>query len=224
MRSILGLFGKSPFGPLARHTVRVHDTLVLTRPLFEAFVEGDWEKTEAINARISRLEHKADLLKNDIRDHLPKSLFLPVDRGDVLRFLKAQDRIADRVEDLGVLLTMRKTPTPEAMKEPVLEFVDSVVRTGEEWFRAARELPTLQEASFTGPAVDKMLKQINDISDLEWEADKLQAKVSKQLFEHEEEIGPVSIMLWTNIFRTLGSVANYAERTADFLRVMLARR
>lgn len=224
MRSIFGIFAKSPFGPLARHTVRVHDTLVLTRPLFEAFVEGDWEKTAEINRRISRLEHKADILKNDIRDHLPKSLFLPVDRGDVLRFLKAQDRIADRVEDLGMLLTMRRTPTPEAMKEPVLEFVDSVVRAGEEWFRAARELPTLQEASFTGPEVEKMLRRIGKISDLEWEADKLQADVSKQLFEHEDEIGPVSIMLWTNIFRTLGSVANYAERTADFLRVMLARR
>jgi predicted phosphate transport protein (TIGR00153 family) len=224
VRSIFGLFGKSPFGPLAKHTVRVHDTVMLLRPLFEAFVDGDWETTEEISARISKLEHKADLLKNDIRDHLPKSLFLPVDRGDILRFLKAQDRIADRVEDLGVLLTMRKTPTPEAMRQPVLDFVDSVVTTCEEWFKAARELPTLQEASFTGPEVDKMLQRINEISDLEWEADKKQAAVSKQLFEHEGEIGPVSIMLWTNIFRTLGSVANYAERTADFLRLMLARR
>ena len=224
MRSILGLFGKSPFGPLAKHTVRVHETVLLLRPLFEAFVEERWNEVEEIYDRISKLEHKADLLKNDIRDHLPRSLFLPVDRGDVLRFLKAQDRIADRVEDLGVLLTLRRTPTPEPIRQPVLDFVDAVVRTAEAWFEAAQELPTLQEASFTGPAVAQMLKRINEISDLEWEADKKQAKVSKQLFEHEAEIGAVSILLWTNIFRTLGSVANYAERTADFLRLMLARR
>src|SRR5690606_23053950 len=84
VRSILGLFAKSPFGPLAEHTQRVHDTVVLLRPLMEAFIEGDWARTQEIYERISRLEHDADVIKNDIRDHLPKSLFLPVDRGDVL--------------------------------------------------------------------------------------------------------------------------------------------
>ena len=45
MRSIFGLFAKSPFGPLVQHAERVHDTVVLIRPMFEAFVEGDWERT-----------------------------------------------------------------------------------------------------------------------------------------------------------------------------------
>src|SRR5690606_7482771 len=107
VRSILGLFAKSPFGPLAEHAHRVHETVVLIRPLVEAFIEGDWSRTQELYERISRLEHDADVLKNDIRDHLPKSLFLPVDRGDVLLFLREQDRVADSAEDLGVLLTMR---------------------------------------------------------------------------------------------------------------------
>ncbi|HEX7051222.1 MAG TPA: TIGR00153 family protein [Longimicrobiales bacterium] len=224
MRSILGLFGKSPFGPLAEHTERVHDTVVLIRPLFEAFLDGDWEETERLYARIDELEHKADIVKNDIRDHLPKSLFLPVDRGDVLLFLKEQDKIADGAEDLGVLLTMRRTPTPPGLKEAVLDFVDSVVHTSQAWFEAARELPTLQEASFTGPEVEKMLRRINEISDLEREADQRQAIASKQVFAYEQEIGAVSIMLWMNIFRVLGAVANHAQSTADLLRLMLARR
>jgi len=224
VRSIFGLFGKSPFGPLAQHTERVHDTVVLVRPLFEAFTAGDWDQTAEIYGRISKLEHKADLIKNDIRDHLPKSLFLPVDRGDILLFLREQDKIADAAEDLGVLVTMRRTPTPEPMKAGVLELVDSVVRTSEAWFEAARELPTLEEASFTGPEVDKILRLINEVADLEWEADKRQAEVSKRLFDHEAEIGPVSVMFWMNIFRVLGAVANHAENTADLLRVMLAKR
>jgi len=62
------------------------------------------------------------------------------------------------------------------------------------------------------------------VADLEWEADKRQAEVSKRLFDHEAEIGPVSVMFWMNIFRVLGAVANHAENTADLLRVMLAKR
>ncbi|HEX6939642.1 MAG TPA: TIGR00153 family protein [Longimicrobiales bacterium] len=224
MRSILGLFAKSPFGPLVQHTERVHDTVVLIRPLFEAFAAGDWEKTEEIYQRIEELEHRADLVKNDIRDHLPKSLFLPVDRGDVLKFLKEQDRIADDAEDLGVLLTMRRTPTPDAIKDGVFALVDAVVRASETWYEVARELPTLQEASFTGPEVERILAMVNEVAAQEREADDRQAELTKRIFEHEAEIGAVSVMMWFNIVRVLGAIANHAENTADLLRLMLARR
>ena len=224
MRAILELFGKSPFRPLAEHTERVRDTVVLVRPLFEAFVAQDWERTEEIYQQISKLEHKADILKNDIRDHLPRSLFMPVDRGDLLLFLKQQDKIADAAEDLGVLLTMRPTPTPEAIRPGVMELVDAVLRAAEAWFETARELPVLQEASFSGPEVDRMTQRIHEVSNLEWEADKKQAEVSKEVFRHEEELGAVSVIFWANILRVLGAVANYSESTADHLRLMLARR
>lgn len=224
MRAIAGLFARSPFGPLAEHTERVHDTVVLIRPLLEAFMAGDWQETESVYRQISKLEHKADVQKNDIRDHLPKSLFLPVDRGDVLLFLKEQDSIADRAEDAGVLLTMRRTPTPASMREGITTLVDSVIQVSEAWFEVARELPNLQEVSFSGPEVDRILERINEISSLEWEADKRQAEVTRALFEHEDEIGAVSVVLWMRILQVLGAVANHAENTADLLRLMLARR
>lgn len=224
MRSFFGLFGRSPFGPLTQHTERVHETVVLIRPLLEAFMDGDWQRTEEVYAKIRELEHRADLIKNDIRDHLPRSLFMPVDRGDVLQFLRMQDRIADSAEDIGVLLTMRRTPTPDALRAGVLTLVDSVIETSETWFKASHELLTLQEASFTGPEVEKMIGLINQVRELERKADEYQATVTKQLFDFEEEIGPLSVMLWMNIFRVLGLVANYAESTADLLRLMLAKR
>jgi len=224
VRTIFGLFAKSPFSPLAEHAQRCHETVVLLRPLFEAFTEADWQGTQRVYEQISKLEHKADELKNDIRDGLPKSLFLPVDRGDVLTFLKEQDGIADRAEDVAVLLTMRNTPTPPAIKDGVFDFVDWVVQTSARWAAAAKELPTLQEASFTGPEVEKLLDEVKKISDMEWEADKRQAQLSRSLLALEQEVGAVSIFFWMNIFRVLGAVANQAESAADILRLMLARR
>ena len=90
MRAIAELFGKSPFGPLVEHTNKVHQTVREVRPLVEAFLDEDYEEVELIYERISKLEHKADVIKREIRNHLPKSLFLPVDRGDMLKFLKEQ--------------------------------------------------------------------------------------------------------------------------------------
>lgn len=224
MRPIVALFGKSPFGPLAEHAEQVKATIELVKPLMEAFVAGERARTVELYQRISKLEHKADNIKNDIRDHLPKSLLMPVDRGDVLTFLKEQDRIADRAEDLGVLLTMRDTRVPTDMKQPVADLVDASVATANAWFRVATTLTTLEGASFAGPEVDRMMDQIRAISNLEWEADKKQAAASRVMFEHEEEIGAISVMMWMHIFRVLGSVADHAENTADLLRVMLAKR
>jgi predicted phosphate transport protein (TIGR00153 family) len=224
MRTIHRLFGKSPFGPLVQHTRRVHETVELVRPLLEAFFEEDWERCEELYEEISRCEHAADLQKNEIRDHLPKSVFLPVDRGDVLHYLKEQDAIADGVEDLAVMLTLRPLPTPSGLEPAVLELADQVVATVERLVEAGSELVEVFEASFAGPEVDRVLEMVAQVNDQEWEADKRQRRATQQLLQHQDGLDPVSIMLWMHTLEVLGQVANAAENTGDLLRMMLARR
>lgn len=223
MRSFFQIFARSPFEPLTHHAEQVHEVVQQMRPLMEAMLSEDWERTKEIYERISRLEHKADELKAEIRDHLPKSLFLPVDRGDLLRFLKEQDAIADSVEDLAVLVTMRETRAPEAMKSRVRELVDQVVEAGETWYAIVGDLPLIQESSFTGPEVAKVLQLIEDLNYQEWEADKLQANLGRATVKHEEELGAVSVNFWMRIAGKIGDVANHAENVGDLLRLMLAK-
>ena len=153
MRTFFELFARSPFAPLIKHGEKVHEVLLELEPLFDAFVRGDRDAVADAHERISHLEHEADQIKREIRDNLPRSLFLPVDRGDLLRFLKEQDAIADAVEDVAVLMNMRATPTPEEMKPRVTALVSQIVRTGESWFEIIQLLPELQKSSFTGPEV-----------------------------------------------------------------------
>jgi predicted phosphate transport protein (TIGR00153 family) len=128
MRTIFELFGKSPFEPLAKHGQMVDDVIQEITPLIEALLAQDWSEAKEVADRISRMEHRADELKAEIRDHLPRSIFLPVDRGDLLRLLKAQDAMADAVEDLAVLVTMRETPVPDTLKPHVRALMDQVLQ------------------------------------------------------------------------------------------------
>jgi uncharacterized protein len=224
VRSFIALFGRSPFGPLAQHAAEVRATVDLVQPLLDAFAAGDAAQTRELHEQISRLERQADETKANIREHLPKSLLMPVDRGDVLRLLKEQDRIADRAEDVAVLLTMRSTPLPAALHEPLRSLAEACVEAAAAWCSAAADLPTLEEASFAGPEVERMMEEIRQISHLEWRADRAQADAGSVLFAHETEIDPVSVILWLRIFRTLSSMADHAENSADLLRVMLAKR
>lgn len=224
MRTIEKLFGKSPFGPLVEHTRRVHATVERVRPFLEAYLAGEWERCEEIHDEVSRLEHRADKQKHQIRDQLPKSVFLPVDRSDVLGYLKQQDAIADAAEDLTVLLTLRYVETPDDLGRMILDFADQVIRTSELLLEAGLELADLFEASFGGPEVDRVLKMVAEVNDQEWEADKREREVTRALLARENGMDPLDVLLWMRALDTLGDVANHAENTGDLLRMMLARR
>lgn len=223
MRTFFELFARSPFAPLLKHGEKVHEVVQELQPLFDAFISGDREGVADGHERISHLEHEADQLKREIRDNLPRSLFLPVDRGDLLKFLKEQDAIADAVEDVAVLMNMRATPTPAEMRPRVQALVEQTLRTGQTWFEIVGLLPELQESSFTGPEVKKVLELIDRVHAEEWEADLRQAALGRATVKYEEELGAVSVLFWMRIASKLGEVANRAENAGDLLRLMLAR-
>lgn len=223
MRGILKLFAKSPFGLVVKHTTQVQETVQLVRPLFETFLAGDRKKLVEVYEEICRREHEADETKSAVRDHLPKSVFLPVNRGDILTYVREQDSIADAVEDLGVILTMREAKFVPEFEPKLLELVDRVVEAAELLFDAAREITNLAATSFAGPEVDRALRMVAEVNRKEWEADQQQAEFSKIVFEHEDEIDPISVFQWMHIAEVLGDVADHAENTGDMLRLMLAR-
>ena len=221
MSIISKLFGKSPFEPLYQHMVKVKECVDLVRPLMDALLQGETKKVKEIAKKIFKAEHYADMVKKDIRNQLPKSIFLPVARGDLLRFLKEQDHIADSAEDLAVLLILRKTTVPEEMKEDLKDFVNKVLETYEMAMIVSSEIKLLAETSFGGAEAHKVTELIEQIKVKEWEADKAQMKTAKKLFSIEEKLDPVSVVMWMNILKELGTLANHAENAGDQMRVML---
>lgn len=221
MSIISKLFGKSPFEPLYQHMVKVKECVDLVRPLMDALMQGETKKVKEIAKKIFKAEHYADMVKKDIRSQLPKSIFLPVARGDLLRFLKEQDHIADSAEDLAVLLTLRKTTVPEEMKEDLKDFVDKVLETYEMAMIVSSEIKLLAETSFGGAEAHKVTELIEQIKVKEWEADKAQMNTAKKLFSIEEKLDPVSVVMWMNILKELGTLANHAENAGDQMRMML---
>ncbi len=221
MSIISKLFGKSPFEPLYQHMVKVKECVDLVRPLMDAVLLGETKKVKEIAKKIFKAEHYADMVKKDIRSNLPKSIFLPVARGDLLRFLKEQDNIADSAEDLAVLLTLRKTTVPEEMKEDLKDFVNKVLETYEKAMVVSSEIKLLAETSFGGAEAHKVTELIEQIKVQEWEADKAQMNTAKKLFSIEEKLDPVSVVMWMNILKELGTLANHAENAGDQMRVML---
>jgi predicted phosphate transport protein (TIGR00153 family) len=221
MSIISKLFGKSPFEPLYQHMLKVKACVDLIRPLIDALLEGEEEKVKDVAKKIFKAEHDADLVKKDIRNNLPKTIFMPVARGDILRFLKEQDHIADSAEDLAALLILRKTTVPEELKEELKDFVDKVLETYEGAMTVSSEIKLLAETSFGGEEAHKVMELIEELKLKEWEADKAQMTAAKKLFSIEKKLDPVSVVMWMSIFKELGTLANHAENAGDQMRMML---
>ena len=172
--------------------------------------------------KVFKAEHRADLLKDDIRQTIPKRFFLPVYRGDLLGYLKLQDDMADSAEDIGVLLTIKKLKLPEKLIEPTFVYLDKIEEVCQRASAIGDYLPTLVEGDMVGAEAEEALSMVAAVEKAEWESDRLQYSLSQQLFALEDEIKPADLLLWFRIFGELGQLANHAEKTGDRLRRMLS--
>jgi predicted phosphate transport protein (TIGR00153 family) len=223
MRSILSMFSKSPFKPLGSHMDKVRACVDQIEPLFKALDMRDYDEVGAVSELIVKLEHEADMIKDDIRTHMRQTVFLPVDKKDFMCLLSAQDDISDAVEDLAVLLRIKNLDTPEAIKEPLSELVKHVVKTAYKGCDLIQELEALLESSFGGAEADKVDKATQVLGTLEWEADRKQFQLAQKLFALGSQIDAADLFLWNEVIKKLGAVADKTEKIGKTLRVFLSQ-
>ena len=217
------LFGQSPFTALQDHMRVVVECAREVQPLIEALAAGDQEQVIQLKDRIFEREAEADRIKHELRAHLPKSLFMPVDRRDLLEVLLLQDTIANVAQDIAGLLIERKMSIPDFLRDPLIVLTARCVDTVEHAAKVIEELDELLAIGFRGrevDSVDQMLKELNLIED---ETDELGIALARALFDHEDELKPVSVMMWYQIIEWVGDLADYAEKVGDHLRLLIAK-
>ena len=220
---IAALLGKSPFKPMQAHMRIVNECTAQVPALFEALIAGDQSEVVKVKELIFAKEQEADDLNNELRARLPKSLFMPVDRRDLLELLEVQDSIADTAQDIAGLLIERDMTVPEGMAEPLRELVQRCVDTCNLATKIIEEMDELVEAGFSGreaATVFDMAAQLNLIED---ETDELGVKLTQILFSKEDEMKPVSVMFWYQMIQWVGDLADYSEKVGDRMRLLIAR-
>ena len=95
------IFASSPVAPLQKHIEIVVSCVEELVPYFTAVLKENWVEASKIQAKIASLENDADNVKNQLRLHLPTSLFMPVDRRDVLERLLARSHPARATPQRG---------------------------------------------------------------------------------------------------------------------------
>lgn len=217
-----GIFGSSPVAPLQQHMDIAYRCAKQLIPMFEAVIESDWATVEDCRQRIRDLESEADEMKQAIRASLPKSLFMPVPREDLLELLLVQDRVANRAKDVSGLVVGRKMELPDPIAEPFIKFVRCSVAAAKQARKSVRELDELFETGFRGAEAKLVASMVAELDRLESESDLLQSELRARLFELESGLPPINVMFLYKIIDLTGEVADYAERVGRRLELLLA--
>ncbi|MGQ7960509.1 TIGR00153 family protein [Pseudomonas sp. SP16.1] len=219
----VSLFGRSPIGPMQQHIAKAHECAANLVPFFEAVMAEDWARVEQVQQEMSRLEHEADKLKKSVRLHLPKSLFLPVPRSDLLELLSVQDKVANRAKDIAGLMLGRQMSIPQDLQPLMRTYVQRSVDASAQALKAMNELDELLETGFAGREAVLVETLIEELGVIEQDTDRLQIEVRRNLFRLEKELPPVDVMFLYQIIDWIGDVADRAQRVGNRLEQLLAR-
>jgi predicted phosphate transport protein (TIGR00153 family) len=219
MLTIARLFGKSPFAPLQTHMKRVTNCIEKLTAIIDILPKEDLEKVEKLAKELSQLEHEADLTKKDIRNHLPRNLFLPIDRSHFLDILSIQDNIADKAEEVGLLLSFKSLEMYSELKP----FLEDFYRKSSEVFWSAKkiigEMDELLESSFGGLGAEKVKDLVEQTAYQEHEARQAYRKAMKVLLSLP--LSAPAFYLWVRILEEIGLIAEHSERLANRIRMIL---
>ncbi len=219
---LANIFGSSPVRPLEEHIEIAFRCAKQLKPLFEAVIAEDWDKALAARAEIEELEHEADNVKKEIRLNMPKSLFMPVPREDLLELLLVQDKIANRTRDVSGVIIGRRMKIPEPIAAMFVEFVERNVDAAKQARKSVRELDELFTAGFRGAEVALVADMIEKLDRIETETDEQQTALRAALFEIEKSLDPIDAVFLYDVISLTGEIADMAERVGRRLELLLS--
>lgn len=222
VNTIMGLFAKSPIKPLQRHVVCVNECCSHLINFFEVCNKGDWEKA-GDSCTNSHLEKEADVLKREIRLKLPRGLFMPVDRSDMLELLTQQDKLANLAKDIAGRVYGRQLVIPEPLQENFIAYVRRCLDAANQAQNVINELDELLETGFKGREVTLVAEMIHQLDVIEDDTDSMQIRLRQQLMAIESKMNPIDVMFLYKILEWVGGIADQAQRVGARLELMLSR-
>jgi len=218
-----GIFGSSPVKPLQEHMEKVVSCVCELIPFTRAVLTRDAEGRDQCHQKIIALEKEADALKKELRLRLPSSLFMPIDRRDVLEVLTMQDLVAGGARDVAGLINGRGMVMPDSMAASYKALVQRCVDACTQAHISIRELDELIETGFGKVERERVGGLLVELDEIEQDTDEQQITLRNELFELENELHPVNVMFLYKVIENTGGIADRAQRVGSRLQLMLAR-
>ena len=215
--SILGIFAKSPFVSLQKHMDIGKQAAIALQNFLTSAGVSDWSKAKQYRQEIIDLEHAADDIKNQIRTHLPKSLFMSVSREDLLDLVYTLDGIPNTAKDISGIMIGRQMEIPNQIAEQFSAFVKAAIKAAKQASAAIEKVDEVRRGGFSSSDADLLQDLVAELEILEHENDDLEAALRNDFFEIEKDFPAVDVMFLYDIFNRIGSLADISQTAGHIL-------
>ena len=192
-------------------------------PFFQAVIQENWDLAESLQSEIIKLEKEADGMKRDLRLHLRTGLFLPVERSYLLELLAAQDRIANKAEDIAELIVGRKMIIPKFLVPALTAFLERSLDAAKQACKAINELDQLLESGFRGSEVRIVEEMILTLDAIEHEDGELLSDMRRRIFDIEKDMNAIEVVFLYKLVQWIGDLADLAQIVGSRLQILIAR-
>ena len=217
----ISLFMTSPFDGLQEHAEKVKECAWAFQQAIECHITDQCEAFEEFRLKVDKLESEADSIKRRIRGHLPKGTLMPVDKFQLFRYLREQDKVLDAVEEALDWLSFRSDPgIPEALEKDFFLLVDAVMDPVEEMCRLVLEARKYFR-SYSEKQRNIIKEIVHTMHRQEHDADKVEDGIKEKLLNMKIEA--ITVFHMIRLAETIGSIADHAENAGDMVRAMIAR-
>jgi len=214
---------KTPFSQLLDHMAKVRECIDMLGEGLENYYQGNYKNFSILAKKISQIEHEADIIKSNLRNHLPSSLFMPVDKGKFMWALREQDAILDHADNLVHMLNMRRTAIPKELQPLFIDHSKLVMKTVKAMENAVENIKDLVETSFVKREREQTKEFIYKVHEFEYKADTKKYDLTKGIYKLEKKLTPMDVYHLLKIADWVDDIADHAENVADWLRAMIAR-
>ena len=215
--SIFGMFAESPFSALQKHMDLGKQAAIALQNFLTSASVSDWGKASQYRQEIIDLEHAADDIKNQIRTHLPKSLFLSVSREDLLDLVYTMDGIPNTAKDISGIMIGRQMEIPNQIAEQFSSFAKAAIKAAKQASAAIEKVDEVQKGGFSSNDADLLQDLVAELEQLEHENDDLEAALRNDFFKIEKDFPAVDVMFLYDIFNRIGSLADIAQTAGHIL-------
>jgi len=213
-RNILGWLGmaeeQSILQDAQKHVDETYKTVAYFSDAVKAFIQGDLSaKTTAIE-NVRQSEHAADLLRSKMVSELSEGLLLPLDREELMHFVRGLDKIADWTNGAARILGFIEEKVPENILKNISTATDLIFSS----------ISKLKEAiqSITKNDLKKALLDCDDVDRIEHDADDQKKTLIESIIHAKLE--PATLLLCYQLAEYLEGVTDKIEDAADFIKVL----
>ncbi len=180
------------------------------------YIRKNFEEFENSLDEILKLENSADDFQKEIKYKLYKYMLIPEARGDVLTLLENIDNIVDHIKKLLVQLSIEKPIIPDNMIDDFDELIEMVSKSVDQLIKCIR-------AYFTN--ITMVNEYVNKVHFFEHEADKIEEKIKRKVFNNENELNSFSKKVHLRYFvEKIAQISDRAETISERASVAAIKR